>query len=298
MTCQAEIIPPGTTPKELKADPFLNGLFFQYVDDWILAEAERREYTWQFLLGVPNLPLGCYDFFKSALSVSVAANKLLHMSYGGATINRTLSDEMMKPRRKSDKRAAENSTKQFFRASFTCGFWQGDLETYNFKNDKERTEFERLREQEERRLCKQHGKNWRAKFPDFTNESSVPSTDEIQGQSLQAHFMVNAWLRWGYDQPGLCFFNDESLADVLSLLLREASRYGLGARTEYYRKLRQRLGLEQLYYRKPTVTEARPVPGTGLIEITVRTKNGSMKRLLSETNACALGGRQFYPIPS
>jgi hypothetical protein len=277
VTSQPELILPWNTPSKLKADPLLRRLFVQYVDDWILREAEKWDHPWQFLLGVRGLPLGCYDFFKAAVSVSIATEKLVHMTYRGATLSRNLS--VLQARANRNECAAQKAAVKLFRAQYKHGFWQ------TFKSEKERIQFEQLREKEDKRLCKQHGRNWRTKFV-------LPSREESEKQSPAAYFMVHSWLRCGFCNPGLCFFSDKALADFLSLLWPNVS-----ASTEYYRKIRQRLGLKQLYHRKPSVTAAYPVLGTELIEITLQTPTGEHQRQLSARDVCTLGGRQCYPIP-
>jgi hypothetical protein len=65
---------PGNSPRELKADPFLDSL--RHVPEWILSEAERREDCWDFLLGIRGFPVGYYDIFRAAKSVSHAIRRL------------------------------------------------------------------------------------------------------------------------------------------------------------------------------------------------------------------------------
>ena len=175
--------------------------------------------------------------------------------------------------------------KQFFRASYRHGFWQGDLANYRFKSEAERIEFVQLRDEEEGRLCKQHGRNWRTKF-------KLPSTEEIQSENQASHLMVNGWLRWGFGEPGLCFYSGKALADLLSILLPDPRLND----AEYCKKIRQRLGLKQPFRGKPIVTEARRISG-GLIEITCPNKKGPPKHQLSAHNGFSFG-RRSYPIYS
>jgi hypothetical protein len=281
---------PGNSPTELKRDPRLSRLFLKEVDDWILREAERRDDCWKFLRGVRGLSPECRDFLRVADSVSQSAQKLGHIQYGGATLHRSLIAEIQKLKATGDEQGAERVARKLFRAQYRSGAMWQDLSKH-CKDPEELLLVKRVIKEEDEKLVKRHGHSWQNEYP-------YPTQEESERTSTTEFLMVHAWLRWGVDEPGLCFYSDEALAELIVILVQDEARYGPKTRTVFYRKLRQRLGLDYLNYRKPTVTEARRVPGTGLIDITVRTSNRSHKHRLSKDPPCIIGGRQIYPIPS
>ena len=110
-----------------------------------------------------------------------------------------------------------------------------------------------------------------------------------------AYLLVANWLRWGNaGEPGLCYYSDEAMADLVVQLLGLEKQDGLGRRADYYRKFRQRLGLQQAYHRKPFVTKARRVTNTGLIEIEFRERTHHHR--LFHGQKMEIAGRQYYPI--
>lgn len=264
----------GNSPIELKVDPFLHRLFFQYVDDWILREAERWDDPWQFLLSVPGLPLGCYDFFTAGVSFLKALNRLVHIEYGGATIHRCLWDKNVEARAKG-KPAVEKEVHTIIKGLLKHGSLVGDSMPTEFKSEAERKEVMQAIEIAEGVLRKKYGKDWRAKLQ--------LKPIEPDRQDKEAVFMVHAWLSCG-GKLGLCFYSDDAIADLMTLVFHRGKakdNYGLGQRNFCYSKMRKRLGLEQLNYRTPTVRNARPGHGAN-IEIEHRTKKGWRKIQLDE----------------
>jgi len=261
-------IPPGHSPTELKSDPFLRTKILQHVDDWIFREAERWPHPWRFLLGVRRLPPAAYDLFKAAESVSHAMNRLLKTLYGGATLQRDLIEEMQRHAERGDEAGAERLAMKELRQLLKYGLWKPILNSSKMP-DEARREIESWETAAKRTLAR-HGQ---------LNPLPLP---HAKGLNPTACLLISFWLRWGENgEPGLCYYSDEALADLIVLLLGREGQVGLGTQTVYYRKIRQRLKLEQAYYREPLVTKVRRLPNSGLIEIELQVEEGTHRHILS-----------------
>lgn len=277
---------PGNSPSELKRDPFLFRQFLRHVKDATLKEAERREDTWEFLLGVRGLPGDCKRFFKACASVSRAMVKLTGMQIDTEKLNRSLLDEMLEARATGDMQTAEQRCEKLCRAYYRHGLWDDLMR--DAKDENVRIQLNQMRTKIERTLRKQTGRNWKP--------TVIPDQAESERRNKAEFFTVHSWLRWGrLGEPGLCFYSDKALTDLLDRLLESEKPNDSDNPTDY-RKMRQRLGLRKFDYQHPLVTTAHRVAETGLIEITLREKGGDKKRRLSADDVCMLGGEQFYPI--
>ncbi len=212
------------------------------------------------------------------------------MVYGGAVLNRSLLDEALKARNENDTSTEHKVSAKLIRVLFTHGLWKRSPTT--FKDAEEQSRFNRMIEKEEQTIRKRSGRKWQP--------TPLPTESGFEQDHQEELIMAHSWLRWGgypgLGEPGLCFYSDEALADMLVLLLGQISRYGFGTRAVYYKKMRQRLGLIHWDFRKPIVTKVRRVPESGLIEITCPTKGGEKTHRLSGDNVCFLGGKQLYPL--
>ena len=251
---------PGQSPTQLRADPFLGQFVLQHAEEWIFQEAERWPHPWRFLLDVRRLPPACYDFFRAAESVSRAINRVLHSLYGGATLQRDLREEMARRDRAGDKTGATQIATKLVRAMLRHGLWT------DRKGDP--AEFIAWKTEGLAALRKRHGKKFRAERQTAAQFNKA------------ATLMVSLWLRCGRGAPGLCYFTDQAMADLLAMLLGELT--GLhykDVRLVYFRKLRQRLQLEHAYPRKPVVIRASRLPGTEQIELVLQGKDKTTLRL-------------------
>ena len=280
---------PGQTPSELKADPFLGVKILHAAPDWIFAEAERWPHPWRFLRDVRSLPPACYDLFKAAESVSHAMNRYQKMPAGLATFQRDLADEMCKRSQTGDAKGAKQVGAKIITAMLKHGLWRDDFRS------EARREDEAMKAQAERALVKRHGRKALKPQPVLSAQEFAWKSD----WTLAGYLMFSNWLRWGKrGEPGLCYYSDQALADLLAMLIKvkhsSAERF---IRRDYFRKCRQLLGLEQAYYRKAFVIGARRVPNTGIIEIDCRWDEKTEQHSLAANQKLVIGGRQFYPLP-
>lgn len=180
----------------------------------------------------------------------MAMDRVARMCWGGATRRRDLAFEMDPLQREGRTAAAEKLAIKINRQMRLHGVWKPGLPVAPTQEAKARlAEWE---VQAERDLVKRRGREAPEPLLDIGDEEWI---------------MIATWLRWGTaGQPGLCYYSDEAMADLLTLISKQEGRYGLGTRTIYYRKLRQRLGLEHACYRTPLVTRAR-LTSTGRIQI-------------------------------
>lgn len=277
---------PGQNPTQLKSDPFLGAKIMQHVEDWILREAERWDHAWRFLLNCRNLPLAAYDLFKAAESVSVAMNRMQNMLAGFATMQRDLVMEMVKRNQNGDKSGATRLGKKIVRELLKRDLW-GNEADWPAMPDETRRVIELWKSEGKRQLLKRHGRKGLEPQPFLGAAQHDP----------EAYLMASNWLRWGdAGEPGLCYYSDEALADLMVLLSGQEKRHGLGTRLEYYRKFRQRLGLKQAYYRKPLVTKARRAQTRTLIEIELTVNPQTLRHTLFGGQAMVINGRQYYPM--
>ncbi len=269
---QIPIIPgyelPENRPSELKRDPWLSRFFLQDVDDWILKEAERREDTWEFLVRVPCVTGNTRDFIKAGVGYSNAIRKLIEIDLGWTTLHRPKSvwDEAREADVKGDGFKAREKARKLIRGLLknncvVACIPPGDNESE--KNKAWRLESNRVIEKEISTFRKKHGHEWR--------EEQCFKPEDIDRQWNETQFMVHSWLRGSPGSIGLCFFTDEAIADLMTLLFCNENE---GDRSDYYRKMRRSLGLKQIGCRKPTIKMYRRVPGTRFIEIEYRTKEG------------------------
>jgi hypothetical protein len=272
---------PGQSPTDLKADPFLGNHILQDVPDWIFREAERWPHPWQFLLGVRRLPLHCYDLFQAAESASRAMNRAQNMSFGGATLQRDLPQEMQMKAQVGDIVGATKIAKKIVVGMVRHGLWRDQAN--------EPAVFKEWRTQAEAGLQKRYGK----KFKPWPVKTAAEQSHDVQ-------IMICNWLRWGCaGDPGLCFYSDQAMANLLAALSGNRLQLNqMDVRLAYFRKLRQRLDLRHAFYRKPIVIKARRVSGTGQIEITLRDDKRTFPHRLSDSKRMVIGGRQYYPIPT
>jgi hypothetical protein len=295
---QAESVPQkytftfkGQNPTDLKADPFLGAKILQHAPDFIFREAERWPHPWRFLLDVRGLPPACYDLFRAAESVSRAMQRYQNMLAGFATFQRDLGEEMQERSQKGDVKGATQLAEKLSREMVKHGLWQDD--SPRAIEDEPSRELQSLKAKAEQALVKRHGRK----------NLSIPKAKDFAWTSdwaLAGYLMVSNWLRWGKrGEPGLCYYGDQALADLLAILIRvKHSPPERFVRRDYFRKCRQLLGLEQAYYRKPFVIGARRVLNSNQIEIECRWDEATQKHLLAADQKMVIGTRQFYPIPS
>jgi hypothetical protein len=205
-------------------------------------------------------------------------NRIQHCLYGGATLQRDLLAAMQEA---GDEKRETAIGKKIVRAMVKYGLWK--------TTDQDHLQLECWRREVSTALKKEHGTK---QFDSFR----IPTAAEF---SICAFVMIGAWLRWGrFGEPGLCYYTDEARADLLTLLFCEEQLYGLGTRTHYYRKIRQRLGLKPAYARRPLVIKVRRVKDApNLIHIESRWKQGTTRHTLCPTNPpLCINGRQLYPL--
>lgn len=278
---------PGQSPRQLKADPFLDAKVLHKVPDWIINEADRWPDPWSFLLGVRALPSTCYALFRAAASVSRAMRRVLYMSWGGATLQRNVADAIGEQQKNGNTKEASRLAVKLTRQMLKHGLWSesdhgGISASYVGQLDAWKAEVEQT-------LLKSH--HWK---PSQTQQ--VRAADDC---SPTAGFLIANWLRWGrHGEPGLCYYSDKALSMMMILVSGQKFHpYAVDVKRPYYRKLRQRLGLQQAYYRRPLVTSARPVRDKPLIEIEVNFHEGTVRHVLSDGQKLVIGGKQFYPLP-
>jgi hypothetical protein len=278
------LILPGNSPLELKAAPGLLAKILERVEDCLLREAERWSDPWQFLLGVKGLPVGCYDLFRAGASVSCALVRMTQMSYGGATLNRSLLDEIRKAQEREFHIQAERLARQLLIRQWQFGLWPKGLRS-GLSQD-EQVLIEKALAVEEKKLMKRHGRAG-------LETRSLPGSLEFQESRKVESIMIEGWLRWGeLGEIGLCFFSDEAMADLIELLL--TSGRSRGQRRAHYEKIRQRLGLEHAYPPKPKVVSARRVGHHIKIEV------ANAGQILDYPLVSALPDRDglIYPFPA
>ena len=260
---------PGTSPSELKRDPFLFRSFLQYVPDCVIEKAEQSKDAWMFLLRGRNLSTACSNFFKAAVSHSKATGKLIDIEAGLASVSRPLSvwEEALKAGRDGDMHKARIKGHKVVRGLLKNGCLVGDSMP-PFKNEEQRMEITQVIGKEEETPRKKCGKDWRGNL-----------RLEKTNADPEAAVMVHIWLSFD-GKHGLCFYADEALADMMTLLCKNVpaeDNYGIGYYIECYQKKRQRMRLKQFDCHKPTVKKVRPVPGTRFIEIEYRSNDGLRK---------------------
>src|SRR5437867_889882 len=242
---------PGNSPTELKADPGLPGKILSNVPEWMLREGEHREDCWEFLLGVGRLPVGCYDLFRAAVSLDRAVGKLGRMSIGIATLNCDMLPEIPRLQARGEKQKAERLAKKVHGRLLRVGLWPDQPRTGT--KEAQQQELLAWKREEQRKRLKRYGR-------EGLKPESLPTAEESQNDYLVENVMVWTWLRWGvFGEPGLCFYADEAMSDLLHILYQKGNctPYDLDTRQPYYRKVRQRLGLEHAYPRSPKVISAR-----------------------------------------
>ncbi len=263
--------PPGQSPTELKADPFLGRFILPRVQDWIIREAERREDTWRFLLGVRDLHPDCYGFFRAAESLSRAMNHVLQMLYGGATLPRYLPAEMTRLEREGDVAGARRIAKKLVRAQIRHGLWfPWTDEDRRYAGEANLRTLEALAGQARADLEKRHGKNF--VVPVKTMDQFSAQHEPFENRII--YMMIDGWLRLGpYGDPGLCYFSDHAT----TRLLEAVTKNDMGCNVPYFRKIRQRLGLHHANARHPIVIDARRLkegPRHGQIELQMKGVTG------------------------
>jgi hypothetical protein len=255
---------PGQKPTELKADPFLGRCVLQHAPDWIFREAERWDHPWRFLLGVRGLPPACYDLFKAAESLSAAMNLLLHMLYGGATLTRgSLAVEGQERERSGNKPGANQKARKLIRAQVRHGLWSPADEAGLATTPT----LEAWARQAKAELEKRYGKNFVV---------PVKTVDQFIEEHKSSYLMISGWLRLGYPDlnfgdPGLAYYTDQAMANLLAAATGFLDKlHQTDVRLTYFRKIRQRFGLQHAYPRKPIVVDARRVQGPGGKEIEIQ----------------------------
>ncbi|MHB8523197.1 MAG: hypothetical protein ACYDH9_20930 [Limisphaerales bacterium] len=260
------------------------------MDDWIFREADRREDTWQFLLGVRDLTPAAKDLFHAAQSVANALRKLENMLWGGATLwgNLTLIEKVTEQEQLGNMPIGGGHAEKVMRRFVKYGLAK-DLRPMPPE-------------------CRKVIETWKSKAKASAKRHGVKEPQELltpeQCVPLEAELMMYNWLRWPSmtaedGVPGLCFYSDQALADLLVFIMNDVKRYGLGTRTVYYQKLRQRLRLLQAYHRKPLVTGVRRdalYRSHGLLQIEVRWKEKTEWHRLFPNQTLRVGGRQVYPV--
>lgn len=277
---------PGQRPTDLKSDPFVGTKILQHVEDWILIEAERWPDPWRFLLGCRQLPDAAYDLFGAAASVSAAINHIAKMPAGFTTMQRDIVTEMTERNKSGDRAGATRLGQKLVREMVKHDLWGNEADWPAMPDEVHRI-IESLKSEAKRQLLKRHGLKGLTPQPLLTAAQREP----------EAYLMASNWLRWGHaGEPGLCYYTDEALADLMVLSSTQENRYGLGTRVAYYRKVRQRLGLKNAYYRKPFVTKVRPVQNGTLIEIEFTINNQTKRHTLFGGQKMVINGRQYYPL--
>jgi hypothetical protein len=268
-----ETILPGQKPSNLKDDPLI-GTFLGRFQDEVIKKHEDFGSPWMSLSCLPNVTDEEKRFLEAGQSVSVAAKRLLNASIGAAKLKSSDPEEL-------------HSEEKVFGAQYKHGFYSLDHLTPNDICGECQLTLNEFRAGEDAKISKRDGSGWMPQ--------PLPTAGDLAERYPVELFMIWHWLRWGYGEFGLCFYTDEALAKLMTILFEGGLHHD---RLRRYRDIRDDWGLKHWNTSKPFVTDARQVD-TGLIEITYRkSPNGKWLRwnLGGADRPIVMGNRQIYPV--
>ena len=111
----------------LAEEPGPCGQFLRQVEPWILREPARREDTWNFMLGVKDLPKQVRQFIYAAKSTDYATERLARIALGTASTITDWNEELKDAVRSNDKTKIKKLSGKIF--SQWEMFEPGHLET-------------------------------------------------------------------------------------------------------------------------------------------------------------------------
>lgn len=236
----------------LAADPGPCGIILQKLEHGIRRAAASRDDTWEFLLGVKDLPADVQKFCRAAKSAEYGAMRLNRLAIGTATARTDWIDTL--PMAKGSK--ADRLAEKIFRR------WElakpGFLET--IVPSRMMDYFHAKSVAEAKGLARRMGSR---KAEDL--RSNHPSAENLWEFHPLETLMVTGWLRVPNSDPGLCFFSKTALSKFFDFLgWRESAN---SDPKEAMKDRLRRLGL----FQGPILVETVRRDDNGSIILTMRT---------------------------
>lgn len=241
---------------ELSEDRGRIGLLLRTIPEELRRDADRCPDPWRELSTARLLAVGGYsELFTACASVLPASLQLSRKVY-------TRGNWAKRARRATTEAAGDAAIRNLFPAMWRAG-------AATLRDEAARQGPAIMREFEKREavllgmMAKKKGKAATAIRP------GEPTAHLLRSKHALAYLMVTGWVRCGpLGDPGLCFYSDNALADLFSLL--DWRRFDVAAadlNSEQIEQMRGRLGLRKATEKLPLVTSARLNDKTNLIEL-------------------------------
>ncbi len=221
----------------LSYDPGIIGFELRQLPnwEWILAEADKCNDPWKFLLAISNLSKPFKRLFEAGLSQRTAWMRIAEIAVGAGSIEKSWFQEIEDAEQAGDINRVAHARQKVCKA-----LWKYDRSIFSepsinhLSNEAART----LRKIDQAIYQKTRRKHGSAKA-----DSPCRPINHFKFETITekiALTLVPSWLRNKNAVPGYCFFSDIALSDFLGIYL---NLHGLGLET--VRKTRQFLRLKK-----------------------------------------------------
>jgi hypothetical protein len=215
----------------LANDPGLCGIVLRKVPPKILSAAAKRDDTWDFLLGVRDVPKDFLQFCRAAKSAGYGAKRLARMARGSASGRTDWQKKYDEAVSKGHRSEIERLQKRL--VLNVEGLFPGALET------SAPTE---LRALVAKTVAGYRGRFARKIGGQKLNEvwkTSPKPSQKVMEKYPREWLLITGWLRLPEGDPGLCFYSKPALAKLFQY-------FGFGETESCdYRNRLHRLGLVQ-----------------------------------------------------
>ncbi len=222
----------------IAADAGLAGQLLRRIPEpWyssLLSEADKQPEPWKWLLSISNVPKGFRQLFAAAQSQRDALYRISEMARGGGTIENSWGRKLAEAINSGDTKTTHQAQKKVF-----ASLWEYDHAEFLLEAAKQKSPA--LETQISNMAGLLYMKKRRKFGPNEADSLAKPAFFEPQTITDRvAWFLAKGWLRVSNGFPGLCFFTDSALTDLISEHLKIAS-LSFGT----VRKTRQFLGLRK-----------------------------------------------------